>query len=98
MLIDLKAETPYREFQTRVSEIGIDQRQSSRLMTLARNVALLEQAKPDSQRAVLVGRCASWSRYQVTVRKWSVRLLIAYKSTLKMTYQQRLISIQFGCL
>jgi hypothetical protein len=53
MLIELKAATPYREFQTLVSEIDIDQRQSSRLMALARNRQLLEQHKPDSQRAAL---------------------------------------------
>jgi hypothetical protein len=51
MLIELKSITAYREFQTRVSGIGIDQRQSSRLMTVARDQQLLEQYKPDSQRA-----------------------------------------------
>ena len=46
MLIELKAVTPYREYQTRVSEIGIEQRHSSRLMTLARNLPLLQERKP----------------------------------------------------
>ena len=53
MLIELKAETPYREFHARVSEIGIQQQHSSRLMTLARHLPLLQQHKPDSQRAAL---------------------------------------------
>ena len=48
-LIELKEQTPYREFQKRVSEIGVQQRTSSNLMTLARHLPMLEQRRPDSQ-------------------------------------------------
>lgn len=59
MLIELKEVTPHGEFEanvTRVSQIesGVAARKwASRLMTLGRNLPLLEQQRPASQRAAL---------------------------------------------
>ena len=53
MLIELKAVTEYRDFSSALERYLPDLKHAQRanLMTLARNMQLLEQHKPDSQRA-----------------------------------------------
>ena len=56
MLIELKAQCPHKgegNFNTRVKDEipDMDAMTRSRIMTLARNLPMLEQHKPDSQRA-----------------------------------------------
>jgi hypothetical protein len=58
MLIDLKAQCPHKgegNFQSRLKvEIpSMDHDTRSKIMTLARNLPLIEQRKPESQRAAL---------------------------------------------
>jgi hypothetical protein len=59
MLIDLKAVTAHGEFLPNLTRVlGIEKKEhanvaASRLMTLARNLPLIEQRKPESQRAAL---------------------------------------------
>jgi hypothetical protein len=55
MLIELKADTPYREFSQACERLlSMKKDSANRLMTLARHLPLLEQHRPDSQRAALV--------------------------------------------
>ena len=56
MLIELKAQCPHKgegNFNTRVKDEipDMDAMTRSRIMTLARNQSLIEEKKPDSQRA-----------------------------------------------
>ena len=52
MLIELKAITAHGEFLAKVTSVLLlNKMDASRLMTLARNMPMLEQHKPDSQRA-----------------------------------------------
>ena len=52
MLIELKAVTAHGEFLPKVTSVLLlNKMDASRLMTLARNLPMLEQHKPDSQRA-----------------------------------------------
>lgn len=54
MLIDLKAVTAHGEFKEKCSSAALlEYRQAANLMTLARNLPLIEQRKPESQRAAL---------------------------------------------
>jgi hypothetical protein len=55
MLLELKAVTPHGEFQQRAAEIGVTQRTSSNLMTLARHLPLLEGKRPASGRVDRTG-------------------------------------------
>ena len=50
MLIELKAVTAHGEFKKHALVL-FDRMTYQRLMTLARNIPMLEQHKPDSQRA-----------------------------------------------
>lgn len=57
MLIDLKAVTAHGEFNAKVTRVLLlNKMDSSRLMTLARNLPLIEQRRPESQRAAFQTR------------------------------------------
>ena len=51
MLIELKAVTAHGEYCSRVNNLGMKHPTPFRLMTLARNQSLIEEKKPESQRA-----------------------------------------------
>lgn len=54
LLIDLKGDTKHGEFKKKVQrDAPFEYRTAANLMTLAKNKALLDAAKPDSQRAAL---------------------------------------------
>ena len=52
MLIELKAVTAHGEFLAKAQRVAlIEKRMVQNLMTLARNQSLIEEKKPESQRA-----------------------------------------------
>ena len=75
MLIELKAETPHGEFAEKYSRVnGLTQPVVSRLMTLARHLPLLQQHKPDSQRAALALIKAQQPPKPKAIRQQGIRL------------------------